>query len=101
MAILEDFEAHQEQVLQRLREFFTPNYIDAVLRLLPPRIDVATTDSETYSEAEIAGVVRQARVALDRIEDGRGSLIELEAALIGEKPPVANAGGHHIYGDLR
>jgi len=99
LAILEDFEAHHEKVLGRLREFFTPHYIDVVTRLLPRQIEVTAPDLDSYSEAEIAHVVRQARTALDRIEDGRGSLIELEAALVIETTPEGD--GHRINGDLR
>jgi hypothetical protein len=103
LAILDDFEMHQEQVLGRLREFFTPHYIDIVSRLLPRQIEVAAPDLDSYSEAEIAHVVRQARSALDRIEEGRGSLIELESALVVETTPDADADGrgHRINGDLR
>ena len=51
----------------------------------------------------IAHVVRQARSALDRIEEGRGSLIELESTLVVQTAlPEGGAGAdHRINGDLR
>jgi len=102
MTILEDFETHHETVLGRLRTFFTPHYIDVITRLLPRQIEVTAPDLDSYSEAEIAHVVRQARTALDRIEDGHGSLIELEAALVVDMTSDGEAdGGHRINGDLR
>lgn len=99
MTILEDFEANHEVVLERLRKIHTEHYIDVITRLLPLQIDVTTPDGPAWSEAELADVVRQARAALDRIEDGRSSLIELEAVLVGETIPTGDA--DRINGDLR
>jgi hypothetical protein len=82
---------------------FTPHYIDVVTRLLPRQIEVAAPDLDDYSQTEIAQVVSQTRSALDRIEDGRGSLIELESALVVQTTPPATptTAATVINGDLR
>ena len=39
-AILADFEAHQDEILPKLRRWWTPQYVSLVARLLP-RVDEA------------------------------------------------------------
>ena len=59
--------------------------------LLPTRVEVAQPAFEDYSEAEAAIIVSHARAALQRIEEGRGSLVELGAAVLAE--PVLQPAG--------
>ncbi len=84
-AILQDFEANQELIFERLHHWdHLQSYVALLLRLLPRQIDVNLPDVENLSECEIARVVGQARAVLDRIERGDTSLIELEAVLHGD-----------------
>ena len=84
-AILADFEAHQDEVLAKLRRWFAPQYVSLVSRLLP-RINEsgAGVDLDEMDEAETQGIAAALRAALDRLEAGAGSLADLEAALLGE-----------------
>ncbi|HEV2365180.1 MAG TPA: hypothetical protein VGS12_13395 [Caulobacteraceae bacterium] len=84
LSIMDDFEANKRVVLQRMREYFTTDYLRILASLLPSRIEIAQPAFEEYSEAEAAVVVSYARAALQRIEEGRGSLSELGAAVLAE-----------------
>ncbi|MFI4934781.1 MAG: hypothetical protein ACHP7N_09205 [Caulobacterales bacterium] len=84
MAILSDFEEHQADMLRRLRVGYMPQYVRLLAHLLPHRLELGLPEAEDYSEGQVASVVAQARAILDRIETGAGSLIELEAVVLGE-----------------
>ena len=84
-AILGDFEAHQDEVLAKLRRWYAPQYVSLVARLLP-RVNEGGSGVELdeLDAAETQGIVAALRAALDRIEAGCGSVAELEDALLGE-----------------
>jgi hypothetical protein len=85
-AILADFEAHQDEVLARLRRWFAPQYVSLVARLLP-RVNESGAGVElddALEEAETQTIAAALRAALERLEAGAGSVAELEAALLGE-----------------
>ena len=83
MGILGHFEAHQNEVLAKLRHWYLPEYVRLVARLLTRTVESKGPDLETLSAADVAALVADARAALARIEAGEGTLAELEAALIG------------------
>jgi hypothetical protein len=85
-AILADFEAHQDEVLEKLRRWFAPQYVSLVARLLP-RVNESGAGVElddALEQAETATIAAALRAALERLEAGAGSVDELEAALLGE-----------------
>lgn len=86
-AILADFEAHQDDVLAKLRRWYAPQYVSLVARLLP-RVNEggAGVELDELDAAETAGIAAALRAALERLEAGAGSVAELEAALLGERP---------------
>jgi hypothetical protein len=89
-AILRDFEANQGELLPRMREWFLPQYVSLVGRLLPRAMeDGGAPELDALSEAEMARLLADARAAIARIDAGEGTLAELEAALLGE-------GGHNL-----
>jgi hypothetical protein len=85
-AILADFEAHQDDMLTKLRRFYAPQCVSLVARLLP-RVneDGAGVDLDTLDAAQTEGIAAAMRAALERLEAGAGSVAELEAALLGER----------------
>jgi hypothetical protein len=88
LAILEDFEAHQEQVIPRLREFNIGLYLRLVSRLLPSSLEVGFADYG-LSDDDLADKIEDLRLALDFVERGDGTLLDLEAVLVGEAEMVA------------
>ncbi len=95
LAILRDFETHQDEVLAKLRRWFIPQYVQMVSRLLPRPVDGGGAELDSLDETEVTRLLADARAALDRIEAGGGSLEDLEAALLGESPGA----GAVIIGD--
>jgi hypothetical protein len=86
VAILEDFEAHQGEILDRLRGgMWLPLYVRLIAGLLPRQVDIALPDITAFSEAEVARRVLAMRDLLDRIQDGDASLLDLEAVLLSEE----------------
>ena len=83
-AILRDFEAHQDELLPRLRRWFLPQYLTLVGRLLPRPEAADGAELDAVDEADAARLIAEARAALARIDAGEGSLADLEAALLGE-----------------
>ncbi|HEY3800442.1 MAG TPA: hypothetical protein VGL58_18985 [Caulobacteraceae bacterium] len=83
-AILHDFEAHQAELLPRLRRWFLPQYVALVARLMPRVTEEGGVEIDALSEVETARLVSELRAALDRMDAGGGSLAELESALLGE-----------------
>ena len=53
-AILADFEAHQDEVLAKLRRWFAPQYVSLVARLLP-RVNESGAGVELDALDELAG----------------------------------------------
>jgi hypothetical protein len=86
LAILEDFEAHQEDVYECLRRQFMPVYARLVWGLLPKSADYALPDFSDFSELQKARRVNEVRDALDRVQFGEGTLLDLEAVLLNEEP---------------
>lgn len=84
-AILADFEAHQDEVLPKLRRWYVQQYVSLVSRLLP-RVseDGAGVELDELDAAETQGIAAALRAALERLEAGVGSVDELESALLGE-----------------
>ena len=96
-AILRDFEANQAELLPRMRDWFLPQYLSLVGRLLPRATEEGGgAELDALSETEAARLIADARAALARIDAGEGSLAELEAALLGEG---ANAEGAVVIGE--
>ena len=87
-AILRDFESHQDELLERLRRWFVPQYVQLVSRLLPKQMEVGGVELDSLDEADVLRLIGDARAALDAIEAGGGSLADLEAALLGERSGV-------------
>ncbi|HEY1752824.1 MAG TPA: hypothetical protein VGG29_16315 [Caulobacteraceae bacterium] len=83
-AILRDFEAHQGELLPRMRRWFLPQYLTLVARLLPRVDESGGTEVDAPDAAETAALIAELRAALDRVEAGQGGLAELESALLGE-----------------
>lgn len=87
LAVLSDFEANQAETFKILRRWHLRTYVQLVGRLLPRRAEMETLALDDYGEEELAGVIQAARAALDRIEAGRGTMSDLEAALLGAPTP--------------
>jgi hypothetical protein len=97
-AILRDFEAHQHELLPRLRRWHAPLYVTLVSRLLPRTCESGGVElDEPMGEAEMARMVARMRSALDLAEAG-GGLEALEAAWLGEGRHNSGAVSN---GDLR
>lgn len=82
LAILADFEANQGELLARTRQWFLPQYLQLITRLLPRQSEDGGLDLETVGPEEALAVVAAVRAAADRIEAGLGGVEELEAALL-------------------
>lgn len=89
MAVLEDFEAHQHEIIPDLRTQRTPLYLRLVSSLLPKAADVGLTDYADLSDEALADRIEEVRLALDCIEQGAGTLLDVEAVLVGESEAVA------------
>lgn len=81
LAILEDFELHGAEVLDRLRRWNAPAYFAILVRLLERQLQVDTPNFADCADAELAGVVGLARAALLSEENPRAALIELDRVL--------------------
>ena len=101
MAILEDFELHQEEVLKRLRNYFTPAYFAILTKLLDRQLQVETLALDDYSQDELAQTARLARQCLTVNEDPLTALIELESVLVNQTRLDPAPSAHRIYGDNR
>ena len=101
--VLADFEAHQGDVLPRLRQWFLPQYASLIGRLMtrggeePAEVaaadELAGGDLAGADAAALERLIAAARVALARIEAGEGALADLDAALGGEGEAPAEVGG--------
>ncbi len=84
MAIMQDFESHRAEVLERLRGQYTPAYFAILNRMLDRELKVEAPSFDDYSDAEIATMVREARFALNGSAPPRVALLELEGALLNQ-----------------
>lgn len=86
MAILEHFENNRENILDRLWKGNTPAYAGLLARLLPRQVELVPSLLDDVSDAEIARLLSGVRATVGGdCGDPRGTLIELEAILVGEK----------------
>jgi hypothetical protein len=99
MAILEDFELHRGEVLDRLRRLFTPAYFAILTRLLDRELQVEAPAFDDYSEAELARTVLLARSALNGCADPRIALLELDSALVKQSSLDPAASARRVNGD--
>ncbi|HEY5289675.1 MAG TPA: hypothetical protein VIJ59_06535 [Caulobacteraceae bacterium] len=84
MSILEEFEAPKEEILNSIRSKNAPSYFSTLMRALPRFLENDAPDVSTYSDAEAARIINQARRVLGCTTDPRQALIELEAVLSAE-----------------
>jgi hypothetical protein len=84
IAILEDFEAHQADILRRLREMWLPIYVRMVSGLLPRVTAGALPDLAAVPDSEVARRLMAMRGVIERIDRGEATLLDLEAVLMGE-----------------
>ena len=87
VAILEDFETHQDEIFERLRRSWLPVYVRLASSLLPRSVEMSLPDLSACSQEEVAGKVLAVREVLHLIESGQGTLLDLEAVLLGETDP--------------
>jgi len=99
MAILQDFELHEKQVLDRLRKYSTPAYFAILMRYLDRELQAETPAFDDYSDDELARTVRMARTALNAHENPRMALLDLEATLVNQTSVDPTAPAHRINGD--
>ena len=99
MAILEDFEAHKDEVLNVLRRAYTPAYFAILNRLMDRELKAEAPTFDDYSEAEIAQTLRLARQALSANDNPRTALLELDAVLVNQTSLDPAASTHRINGD--
>jgi len=81
MSIFKDFESNKNQILERLRNSYSPQYFNTLARLAPQMLDDGAPVTDGYSDAEVAVIVSRARQALAVTPDPRGALAELEALM--------------------
>ena len=67
-AILADFETHQDDLLPRLRDWFVPQYVALVSRLLPRPEGEAMEPAAPADPAALAGEIAALRAALAAAE---------------------------------
>jgi len=91
--LLRDFEAHSAELLPRLRQWFLPQYIQLIVRLLPRPTEAPGSELDDLTDAELATVLAEVRTTLDRIEAGEAPPVALEAAVL--PPATVN------YGEIR
>ena len=98
-AILDDFELHKEDVLNRLRIYHAPAYFAILTRLLDRELQNEVPALDDYDEAELARTVALARSALSLNDNPRLALLELEGVLVGQASLDSSAETHRIAGD--
>ena len=101
MAILQDFELHENEVLDRLRKYFTPAYFAILMRYLDRELQAEAPAFDDYSDAELARTFRLARSALNGHEDPRMALLDLDATLLNQTSVDPLPSAHRINGDQR
>jgi hypothetical protein len=82
LAVLNDFETHQHDILSRLRiTRYLPAYVRLLTALLPRNLEIEEPDLQECSDAEIAQLIEETRAALDLVESGKASRLDLETLL--------------------
>jgi hypothetical protein len=99
MAILDDFELHKDELLNRLRIYHAPAYFAILTRLLDRELREETPALDDYDDVELARTVALARSALTLDQSPRDALIELEGVLVGQSSLDPAAEAHRINGD--
>jgi len=84
MALLDDFTAHEEDNLRKMRRWYFTDYVRLMGRFLPAHVKQVRPDFGDYTPAETARVVAAARAALRAIEHGEAGLEALAAVLDSE-----------------
>ena len=82
LSLLRHYEANEADVLHRLAEYHVKDYMGLIGRMLPRASD--EVELEAVPPEEAARVTGAVRAALERVEAGEGSLVDIEAALMGE-----------------
>jgi hypothetical protein len=82
LSLLGHYHAHEEEFLERLSQFFFPEYVRLIGRMLPRDDPSRAPELESLDAAEQARIVEAVRAACDRIEAGEGTLADVEAALL-------------------
>ena len=99
MAILDDFELHKDELLQRLRIYHAPAYFAILTRLLDRELRNETPAFDDCDDVELARTLALARSALTPDQSPRAALLELEGVLVGQPSLDPEADTHRIYGD--
>jgi hypothetical protein len=95
MKILNDFEEHQDELLDLMRRRDTRTYVGMALKLIPTRIDLARAveeaDAIDWTDVEVVRVIGQVRGVLETTPEGRAAMLELETLIPVVPPPKAAA----------
>jgi hypothetical protein len=92
MALLEDFNGHEDENMVRLRRWFFPEYVRLMARFVPRETGPARPDFASYTPTETAQVAAAALAALKRVVNGEAGLDEVMAALERDPGLGADAG---------
>jgi hypothetical protein len=87
MGILEHFESQRERILNAIIFESASAYVALLGRLLPRQIDVAPSDFDDFSDADLATMIARARAMIEDGGDARGALVEVEAILTPQAAP--------------
>lgn len=93
--ILRHFESNQDTILKQLSTGmceYRALYVRLLCHLLPKAGEMESFDVGEYQGEEAWDVLCDAKDAIARIERGEGTLGDLEAALLGHRPQVVEAG---------
>jgi hypothetical protein len=99
MAILDDFELHKDELLNRLRIYHAPAYFAILTRLLDRELREEAPALDDYDDVELARTRALARSALTLDQSPRAALLELEGVLVGQSTLDPAAEVHRINGD--
>ena len=99
MAILDDFELHKDELLNRLRIYHAPAYFAILTRLLDRELREETPALDDYDDIELARTLALARSALTLDRSPRAALLELEGVLVSQSSLDPAAEAHRINGD--
>jgi hypothetical protein len=81
LTILQDFEANQAELLDRLRSSYTPSYFNTLARMLPQMAQTDVPEAGDYSDAQAARLTRRLREMFAVTTDPRTALAEMETIL--------------------
>jgi hypothetical protein len=83
LGLLRHYARNEDEILARLMRGHFDQFMRMIGRLLPQDPDVDWPGYEDASPDDVAVTARAVRAALERIEAGRGSLADIEDALLG------------------